>query len=264
MSWRPELSVPYSYSTSERTLDWFEDWLLAHHHPEFVRRLLVWLDSKAGLIGIGSGWRAPGTQPTKAGFAPPGKSFHETQSFADGFQGTIAVDLVQRRPGGTHTAPAWANVPKQGSPEAATYGVHVNVSTESWHMQPVEVDGYTSWLNAGRPAPRPGYPIPGRPGVPTPTVATPTGTPAPIPATATTAPSQIVIPDGTPSMRLGATGDRVRQLQYALKVGADGQFGPVTDRALRTFQTNVRITVDGVYGEQSEAALRRHYGAQAA
>src|SRR5690606_31584007 len=57
----------------------------------------------------------------------------------------------------------------QGSDEAAKWGVHCNVGTpgavgaEPWHMQPVEIDGWASWIAAGSPDPVTNYAIPGTP-----------------------------------------------------------------------------------------------------
>ncbi len=151
---------PYGYGTATRTLDWLEEWLLVHHHPEYVRRLVAWLESKDGVIGVGGGWRPGGGQPDKPGFAPEGKSFHQNQRYADGFIGACAVDVVKANPGGVHRTVAWSDVPAQGSTAARIWGVHANVATEAWHIQPVEIDGWQSWVNAGSPAPVPGYPLP--------------------------------------------------------------------------------------------------------
>jgi hypothetical protein len=133
-------------------------------HPEYARRLFAWLESKGGIFGIGGGWRL--TQPDRAGFAPDGRSFHQTQTFASGFQGYCAVDLVVINAGQPHRAPIWPEVPAQGSAQALRWGVHCNVGTpgvlgsEPWHMQPVEIDGYDSWVNAGRRDPVAGYRLP--------------------------------------------------------------------------------------------------------
>jgi hypothetical protein len=141
-------------------------WLLVHHHPEFVRRLMAWIESKQGQVGVGGGWRATGAQPARDGFAPEGRSFHQNQTFNDGFIGAAAVDLVARDGPDVnfnHDGVAWSMVPRQGSADAKKWGVHCNIDSEAWHMQPVEIDGWQSWVNAGRPAPKAGYPIPAPP-----------------------------------------------------------------------------------------------------
>lgn len=162
-----DLRVPFGYGDTYVSLRWLETWLLEHHHPEYVRRLLAWLHYKGGKVGVGGGWRAGGAQPDRPGFAPEGKSFHQDQEYIDGFTGACAVDTVYEDgpdPGTAHDGIAWREVPQQGTAEAARWGVHANVGVpgagESWHIQPVEIDGWQTWWNTGRPAPRPGYPIP--------------------------------------------------------------------------------------------------------
>lgn len=64
-----------------------------------------------------------------------------------------------------------------------------------------------------------------------------------------------------PRLRRGATGPAVRQAQCYLTMSltggrggglpVDGEFGPVTDRAVRAFQECAGITVDGVIGPQT-------------
>jgi hypothetical protein len=157
------VKVPYGYGTAYRELADLEDWLLEHHHPEYVRRLVCWLESKDGVIGVGGGWRDDGSQPDKPGFAPEGKSFHQNQRFADGFIGAAAVDVVAARPGQIHGTVAWSQVPAQGSAAATRFGVHANVSDESWHIQPVEIDGWNTWCDNGCPAPAANYPLPDQP-----------------------------------------------------------------------------------------------------
>lgn len=178
----PNLRVPFGYWTATRTLAEVEAWLAVHHHPEYVRRFLHWLNACGGNIGPGGGWRA--TQPVKDGFAPPGKSFHETQppepyTYSDGFRGACAVDVVARNPGHIHRTVRWDEVPAQDSKAAALYGVHANVNQgatpEPWHIQPVEIDGWASWMAAGRPAPAAGYPLPGDTPTPPPPAPPPIG-----------------------------------------------------------------------------------------
>lgn len=136
-----------------------------HMHPEYARRLFNWIEAQDGRIGIGGGWRAGGTQKEdEPGFAPEGKSFHQDQPYNDGVVGSCAVDLVARNGSNIHRSPYWSEVPVQGSQEAFKWGVHCNVGVpgngESWHMQPVEIDGWGRWWDAGRPAPVRDYPIP--------------------------------------------------------------------------------------------------------
>lgn len=159
MTYNPELRVPFGYGAARITLGELRDWLLVHHHPEYVRRLLAWLTHKGGFIGAGGGYRE--VQPDEPGYAPEGESFHQNQTYSDGFVGAAAVDLVVVNGGNVHRAPRWSDVPAQGSAEAKRWGVHCNVPGEPWHMQPIEIDGWQSWKDAGSPAPEKNYPIPG-------------------------------------------------------------------------------------------------------
>ncbi|MGW3244409.1 peptidoglycan-binding domain-containing protein [Streptomyces sp. NPDC001070] len=61
-------------------------------------------------------------------------------------------------------------------------------------------------------------------------------------------------------MRQGATGERVKTVQYLLNAhGAsltvDGDFGPGTDSAVRSFQSAHGLTVDGIVGPGTWQAL---------
>jgi hypothetical protein len=158
---------PKGYGTELVTLEALRAWDADKHHPEFERRLFAWLEHRGGVFGIGDGWRL--TQPEKSGVAPEGQSFHQFQTFASGLVRSCAVDLVVRNPGKVHRAPTWVEVPAQGSPEAAMWGLHCNVGvpgvlgSEPWHMQPVEIDGWGSWVLSGRPDPVAGYPLPSDP-----------------------------------------------------------------------------------------------------
>jgi hypothetical protein len=66
--------------------------------------------------------------------------------------------------------------------------------------------------------------------------------PAAAPAAAPTKPRL------TSSLRRGSTGANVRYLQTVLGIKSDGQFGPITDRAVRAFQAAQGIKVDGIVG----------------
>lgn len=63
-----------------------------------------------------------------------------------------------------------------------------------------------------------------------------------------------------PTLKRGAKGNRVRQLQASLvyvygidvgPTGADGDFGPATEQATRVFQARVSIAVDGQVGHDT-------------
>jgi hypothetical protein len=57
------------------------------------------------------------------------------------------------------------------------------------------------------------------------------------------------------TLTAGASGAAVVALQRALDVAADGQFGPLTRRAVRRFQRAHGLTVDGVAGTATLGAL---------
>ena len=65
-----------------------------------------------------------------------------------------------------------------------------------------------------------------------------------------------------PALRTGSTGYAVTRLQRALTaalartVGIDGQFGSVTEQAVRAYQTARHLGVDGIVGPQTWAALQ--------
>lgn len=244
----PVTLYPVGYGTQLASLDKCLAETAAHHHPEFVRRLRAWLIAQQGRIGIGDAWRATGTQPAKPGFAPEGRSFHQDQRFMDGFRGGCAVDLVARRAGGKHRSPTWSEVPRQGSALARQWGLHANVSSEPWHMQPVEVDGYDSWLRAGRPAPEKGYPLPV----------------AKTPENAGKTPGGSYMVDASRStVRENDQGKMVARAQSACQLitGApatvDGQFGGQTKTAVENFQRFFKLDPDGVVGPKTWAVLEQ-------
>ena len=148
---------PYGYGTGTMTMAQLRGRYEPKMHPEFARRLFAWLESEGGTIGIGGGWRD--TQPDRPGFAPDGKSFHQSQTFASGIVAYAAVDLVVKRAAGVHRSPTW---PETDS--ARAFGLHTFIQDppEPWHMQPLDgpARGWQTWVNAGRPDPDPSWSLP--------------------------------------------------------------------------------------------------------
>ncbi|SDL95091.1 GH25 family lysozyme [Nonomuraea jiangxiensis] len=75
--------------------------------------------------------------------------------------------------------------------------------------------------------------------------------------------STLVIPDGTPPLSAGSAGLPVSQLQRALNAAGrspelmvDGDFGPLTEAAVKWLQGKAGIAKTGIYGEETEAALK--------
>jgi peptidoglycan hydrolase-like protein with peptidoglycan-binding domain len=220
---------PSGYGTSMVTVD---ELFRKHHvlkmHPEYAKRLRVWLEAQGGRVGIGGSWRA--SQPAKPGFAPEGKSFHQSQTFAGGRVAFCAVDLVVAVPGKKHRAPTWDEVPKKGSAEAKRWGLHCNVTrpSEPWHIQPIEIDGYGTWVRGGRKD---------------------FGS-APTPAPAPSAPKY----PGKP-LRLGSKGDAVKHVQKVVGATQDGDYGAATERRVKAWQKSRSMFVDGVVGPVTWKAM---------
>jgi hypothetical protein len=227
---------PSGYGTSMVTVD---ELFKKHHegkmHPEYARRLRAWLIANEGRIGIGGSWRA--SQPAKPGFAPEGKSFHQSQQFSSGRVAFCAVDLVHVVPGKKHRAPTWDEVPRKGSQEAKRWALHCNVTrpSEPWHIQPIEIDGYGSWVRGGRkdfsvmtiipPAPAPKPPA-----------------------------GAIFAYPGQP-LRLGSKGDAVKLVQAVIGAKPDGDYGPATERRVKAWQKQRGMFVDGVVGAVTWKAM---------
>ena len=72
---------------------------------------------------------------------------------------------------------------------------------------------------------------------------------APAPATPSAPAAKPAKPRLVGMLRRGSTGANVRYLQTALGgLKVDGQFGPITDRAVRAFQAAQGLKVDGIVG----------------
>jgi len=62
-------------------------------------------------------------------------------------------------------------------------------------------------------------------------------------------------PAGRPTLRRGATGELVKQMQAKVGVVADGKFGAKTEAAVRDFQRDQGLVPDGIVGPRTWAAL---------
>jgi hypothetical protein len=65
-------------------------------------------------------------------------------------------------------------------------------------------------------------------------------------------------PDGSaprPTLRRGAKGELVTEIQTKLGVDADGTFGPKTEAAVRAFQRNKGMVADGIVGPKTWQAI---------
>lgn len=87
---------------------------------------------------------------------------------------------------------------------------------------------------------------------------------APTPAPKSVGKPKLTVPPGSPMLVRGMLNSQhVRQLQNALnvlrnaKLVTDGDFGPRTDAAFRSFQRAKGLQVDGKYGPKSAAALKK-------
>jgi hypothetical protein len=85
------------------------------------------------------------------------------------------------------------------------------------------------------------------------------GTPPPAPPTPAASPSPAA---SHPVLQKGSTGAAVKELQQDLNakgasLDVDGIFGPMTDRAVRSFQGSHACFVDGIVGPQTWAALEK-------
>jgi hypothetical protein len=76
-------------------------------------------------------------------------------------------------------------------------------------------------------------------------------------------PTKVSAPSGSPVLKRGSSGSRVKALQTALnkalglKLSVDGDFGTKTESAVKALQARARLTKDGEYGPKSASALSK-------
>jgi len=258
---------PSGYGTDRLTMDQLKSRHQSKMHPEYARRLFNWIAAQRGLIGIGSSWRATPHPVSRASMN--GESFHQDQPWREAGPKCTAVDLVAFAGDGTkHRAPKWSEVIRQGAASADVWGVHCNIDHESWHMQPIETDGYRTWMRAGRPELFHFYPIPGNP-FPTPTPPQ-AGMPPFKPEQGLF--SLWPLNKGKPRLanaefvreRVGrgfddwtSRGDAVKYLQGVIlhkaggNIKVDGDYGPLTEGRVLDLQKWFKLYPDGLVGSQS-------------
>lgn len=252
-----ETLYPSGYGIRLVTMDELRARYEPHMHPEAARRGFNFIYHQGGKFGIGSGFRT--TQPVGPTFAPDGQSFHQAQRFPSGMF-YIAWDMVVVNPGYRHRTPRWDEVPMQDSHNALfVYGVHHNVGkpgskgNESWHEQPVPIDGWGTWVNQGRPDLQYNYPI---------QIFDPRPQPPQPPVPPTQPPTKRVIVEFTSrNLFKGSIGNDVKFYQGLLndlsgrQLLIDGFYGPRTEEAVRDWQIHFGLTVDGVLGPKTQRSI---------
>lgn len=263
-----ETLYPVFYGTRMVTFDELRAIFEPRMHPEAARRGFAFILSQGGLFGIGGGYRSPGTQPDKPGFATPGKSFHEGQPFPSG-RYYCAWDMVCANPGGKHRSPRWSEVPRQGTDDAFVFGWHMNIDTEPWHAQPVELDGWGAWDRSGKPDLQFNYPLPDDEPEPVPEpIPEPEPTPVPpepepVPQPTPVPPSEgITVEFTSRNLAEGSVGNDVKFFQRILNEVAgqgltvDGHYGAKTTQAVKNWQTVFGLSsVDGQMGPRTQRSL---------
>jgi hypothetical protein len=77
----------------------------------------------------------------------------------------------------------------------------------------------------------------------------------PLHGVAAPSPAQAAAATIRPTLRRGASGDTVKELQRLLGVTDDGNFGPATETAVRETQAAARVVVDGIVGPHTWEVL---------
>jgi len=252
-----ETLYPIFYGTSLVTMDVLYRTFRPKMHPEAARRMFNFIEHQGGKFGIGGGWRS--AQPVKPGFAPEGRSFHESQPFPSGSY-YCAWDTVVVNPGHVHRSPVWSEVPVQGTQLAIDYGCHMNVGVpggagaEPWHMQPIELDGWAPWNNGGRPDLRTDYPIvlsAPRDPVPQP----------PLPPALPPTTEGVLVQFQSRVLVEGQVGPDVKFFQRQMNEIAgqglllDGYYGGKTTQAVKNWQGFFGLPVDGQLGPQTQQSI---------
>lgn len=79
--------------------------------------------------------------------------------------------------------------------------------------------------------------------------------PAPVLIPAVEPPAKPGAPVGRPTLRRGAKGDLVKEVQAKVGLRADGKFGPKTEAAVRVFQRKKGVNADGIVGPKTWSLL---------
>lgn len=254
------MRYPFGYNGRRLTAQEFDGHSTWNRlHPEFRRRLLSMFQAAqaAGTdLGIGGGWRSSEMQrqmflsryvvspngriswdgkrwskkPGVAAAAPPGRSYHEE---TDGQGFAFAADLVGDL--------RWMNANCQ------RFGlVHfANVNNEPWHVQPSELPRSRSQYQ----------------GQPLPVFALPQAGPSAVPEEGLAAVAAEIQRASRETLRRGSTGSAVWWMQTLLTQRGypcgkpDGNFGPRTEAAVKSFQRSSGLLVDGVVGSKTWNAL---------
>lgn len=253
------------YGTERKTLTQLKAWIrFANIHPEIQKRVIGLMDAARAHgvdLGVGGGFRTFEEQKSlflsrhnrvasggccsfegsryalvagMAHAAPPYRSFHEgTISLNSKLYG-VALDMV-----------GWENGWMEKN--LAAYGLRSFAALsgsmrEPWHIQPIEFptsrSSYDPKLHTLK-----NWTLPG--------INPPTTGAVDVP---------------TPTLRIGSTGTEVRELQshcrfwgwYPSTAAIDGDFGSVTDGAVKKMQAILKITQDGVYGTVTAEKYRQH------